>query len=148
MLFIFSTFWFEHLLIQREPYHYLRFEKGSRYYEIRLCRDLFEDWTLIISNGRIKSKLGQSRTQAFSTFNEALAQLYATVAVRHQRQYQIKRYLVEDVTYALLFLHLSSVSASNSKAKILRKKATTGISNRRQPSHKNVTSHQSCFMFQ
>lgn len=147
MLFIFSPFWFKHLLIQKEPYHYLRFEKESRYYEIRLCRDLFDDWTLITNNGRIKSKLGQSRTQPFSSFNEALAQLYASVELRHHRLYQMKRYLVEDVIYALLLLHLRSNLASNSKAKIIRKKTTTKISNRKQFNHKEGTSHQRCFLF-
>jgi predicted DNA-binding WGR domain protein len=147
MLFIFSPFWFNHLPLQKEPYHYLRFEKESRYYEIRLSRDLFEDWTLITSNGRIKSKLGQSRTQAFNSFNEALAQLYASMALRHQRLYQMKRHLIEDVIYALLLLHLSFDLASNSKAKIIRKKATTKTSNRRQITHKERNLHQGCFLF-
>ncbi len=69
-----SPFWFKHMFFKKEPYHYLRFEKDSRYYELRLTQDLLEDWTLITSNGRVKSKLGNSRTQAFGTFNEALTQ--------------------------------------------------------------------------
>jgi predicted DNA-binding WGR domain protein len=99
MLFLFSPFWFNRLLIQKEPYHFLRFEKESRYYEIRLSKDLLEDWILIISNGRIKSKLGQSRTQAFKTFHEALTQLYVSMELRHRRFYQMKHYKLDSVVF-------------------------------------------------
>ena len=50
---------------QNELYHAARFEKETRYYVIRLENDLFGDWIITASNGRIKSKLGQTRIIAF-----------------------------------------------------------------------------------
>ncbi|MFT4060590.1 MAG: hypothetical protein QM652_13730 [Legionella sp.] len=52
-------------LNRKECYHELRFEKDSRYYVIRLSKDLLDDWVLTLINGRIKSKLGQIRTLVF-----------------------------------------------------------------------------------
>ncbi|WP_298627204.1 WGR domain-containing protein [uncultured Legionella sp.] len=133
--------------MQKEPYHYLRFEKESRYYELRLSKDLFEDWTLTTSNGRIKSKLGQSRTQAFDTFTEALTQLYATAELRHQRLYQMKRYMVDDIVYAFLLLHLCSHAAYKSKEKTKRKKTSINKPNRMRAIPTGGIMNQGCFMF-
>ncbi|KTC84364.1 WGR domain-containing protein [Legionella drozanskii] len=130
MLYLFSPFWFKHLLLNIEPYHYLRFEKDSRYYELRLTQDLLNDWILITSNGRIKSKLGQSRTQAFNTFGEALTQLYSAIKLRHQRQYNIARYLIEDLIYFFILLHHASHFASKRKGDKERKKSTSLIVNK------------------
>ena len=64
--------WFRYLNFkQKELYHAARFEKETRYYVIRLENDLLGDWIITASNGRIKSKLGQTRTIAFSNFTEA-----------------------------------------------------------------------------
>ncbi len=51
-----------------EVYHEARFEKDKRYYVLRLEKDLLDDWTITAINGRIKSKLGQRRILAFSTY--------------------------------------------------------------------------------
>ena len=70
--------WVHHLDFQRkERYHAARFEKDTRYYVIRLSKDLLEDWIITLINGRIKSKLGQSRTLAFANFNETFDSLSA-----------------------------------------------------------------------
>ena len=83
--------WFHYLdLTQKEVYYDARFEKDSRYYVIRLSQDLLEDWVLTLINGRIKSKLGQSRTLAFTSFNEAFDHFCALAKLRHQRRYQLK----------------------------------------------------------
>jgi hypothetical protein len=37
----------------KECYHAARFEKDSRYYMVRLSKDLLGDWVLILINGRI-----------------------------------------------------------------------------------------------
>ena len=64
--------WVYHLDFQRkERYHAARFEKDTRYYVIRLSKDLLEDRIITLINGRIKSKSGQNRTLAFANFNEA-----------------------------------------------------------------------------
>ena len=49
----------------KEHYHAARFEKDTRYYVIRLEKDLLGDWVITVCNGRIKSRLGQSRILAF-----------------------------------------------------------------------------------
>ncbi|PJE06706.1 WGR domain-containing protein [Legionella sp.] len=148
MLYLFSPFWFKHLLLNIEPYHYLRFEKDSRYYELRLTQDLLNDWILITSNGRIKSKLGQSRTQAFNTFGEALTQLYSAIKLRHQRQYNIARYLIEDLIYFFILLHHASHFASKRKGDKERKKSTSLIVNKKQMDYENDNVQQTCFFFQ
>ncbi|HCX3308475.1 TPA: WGR domain-containing protein, partial [Legionella pneumophila] len=71
-------------------YHAARFEKESRYYVIRLTKDLLDDWVIILTNGRIKSKLGQNRTLAFNNFNEGLNYFCALAKIRHQRGYHLK----------------------------------------------------------
>ena len=60
----FATQPFLHLIHWKtgEYYHAARFEKESRYYVIRLSKDLLEDWVITLVNGRIKSKLGQTET--------------------------------------------------------------------------------------
>jgi hypothetical protein len=142
-----TPFWLKHAPLKKEPYHYLRFEKDTRYYELRLAKDLLNDWTLITSNGRIKSKLGQSRTQAFSTFHEAITQLYAAVTLRKKRQYQMTRYLVEDLIYILLLQHQLSHPVKKSTATNTKEKSTQTISNNKPIKHKLVNSQQTCFFF-
>lgn len=102
MLFLFDSFWFMGLLLLPEPYHYIRFEKEYRYYELRLSKDLLGDWTLILSNGRIKTKLGKSRTQAFYQFDDALIQLYALVKIRLQRNYHLVSSAIESFMFLLV----------------------------------------------
>lgn len=72
-----------------EYYYEARFEKESRYYVIRLSKDLFEDWVITLINGRIKSKLGHSRTLAFTSFNEGFEHFCALAKKRHLRNYQL-----------------------------------------------------------
>ncbi|HAU0908753.1 TPA: WGR domain-containing protein [Legionella pneumophila] len=88
----FTTLSFLHLIDWRyhECYHAARFEKESRYYVIRLTKDLLDDWVIILTNGRIKSKLGQNRTLAFNNFNEGLNYFCALAKIRHQRGYHLK----------------------------------------------------------
>ena len=80
----------------RECYHSARFEKESRYYVIRLSKDLLEDWVITFINGRIKSKLGQSRTIAFTNFNDGFDHFCTLAKTRHQRGYQLKNIFVEN----------------------------------------------------
>ena len=82
-------------------YHEMRFEKDSRYYVIRLEKDLLGDWTIMAINGRIKSKLGQSRTFAYDDFEQAFDNFCLFVKVRHQRKYQLTSYKTRNP----LFLH-------------------------------------------
>lgn len=85
-----------------EHYHSARFEKGSRYYVIRLSKDLLEDWVITLVNGRIKSRLGQSRTLAFVNFSEGFEHFCDLAKIRHQRGYKLKTITCDNH----LMLHL------------------------------------------
>lgn len=85
-----------------EKYLYARFEKGSRYYVIRLEQDLFGDWIISQINGRIKSRLGQTRTLAFQNFQDAFEQFLLIATVRYQRNYQTAGWMSTDVIFHYL----------------------------------------------
>lgn len=80
----------------KECYHSVRFEKESRYYVIRLSKDLLEAWVITLINGRIKSKLGQSRTLDFTDFNDGHDHFCTLAKIRQQRGYQLKNIFVDN----------------------------------------------------
>ena len=96
-------------------YHAARFEKESRYYVIRLGQDLLEDWVITLVNGRIKSKLGQSRTLAFSSFREGFEHFCTLAHIRHLRGYQLKTIHFENH----LLLHILPFLANTKEKKKL-----------------------------
>lgn len=98
-----------------EHYHAARFEKDTRYYVIRLSQDLLEDWVITLVNGRIKSKLGQSRTLAFSSFHEGFQHFCTLAHIRHLRGYQLKTIHFENH----LLLHLLPFLANTEEEKKL-----------------------------
>jgi predicted DNA-binding WGR domain protein len=75
-----------------QKYHVARFEKGTRYYTVILDKDLFDDWVIIIANGRIGTKLGRIRTIAFSCFVDACGKFQATIKNRAKRGYLLESY--------------------------------------------------------
>ena len=97
----FFTFpWFCYFCFkQKELYHAARFEKETRYYSIRLEYDLLDDWVIIVANGRCKSNLGQTRTIAYSNFDEAFDQFCFMVKKRYQRWYHLVSYQSDDTLY-------------------------------------------------
>ncbi|HGF0852540.1 TPA: hypothetical protein ACF74G_000203 [Legionella pneumophila] len=80
-----------------EVYHEARFEKDKRYYVLRLEKDLLDDWTITAINGRIKSKLGQRRILAFSTYTNAFAQFLIMIKIRYQHNYRLKILYSENI---------------------------------------------------
>jgi hypothetical protein len=40
----------------------VRWETDTKYYEVRLVQDLFDDWVLMVARGRKQSRLGALRT--------------------------------------------------------------------------------------
>lgn len=88
----------------KECYHTTRFEKATRYYVIRLERDLLGDWTLFVTNGRIKSKLGQSRIIAFECFFDAYEHFCLMAKERYQRGYYVASFYTEDFLYQIIML--------------------------------------------
>lgn len=88
----------------RECFHTARFEKATRYYVIRLEQDLLGDWTLCVSNGRIKSRLGQSRIIAFECFSDACEYFFLMAKEQNQRGYHPVSYDTEDFLYQTMVL--------------------------------------------
>lgn len=122
----FITLPFLHLVdyAPRECYHSVRFEKESRYYVIRLSKDLLDDWVITLVNGRIKSKLGQTRTLAFNNFNEGFDHLCTLAKTRHRRGYQLKNIFVENhlLLNILPFLTITENNNNLSSTKTGRKR--------------------------
>lgn len=117
MLFLYNPFWFKLFELKKNPFHYIRFEKGTRYYEFRLSQDLFGDWIIILSNGRIKTKLGKSTTQVFSNYEDALTQLYALIKIRFQKSYELFSSIIEGFIFLLAFYHVVDHFSSKQNSK-------------------------------
>ena len=73
-------------------FNFARFEKGTRYYTVILDKDLFDDWVIIIANGRIGTKLGKIRTIAFPCFVDACDKFQVTIKNRAKRGYLLESY--------------------------------------------------------
>lgn len=70
----------------------LRFERNTRYYELFLNKNLFDDWSLSIVNGRINSRLGCIRHENFSTLAEATIRMHDIAKYRtEKRKYHLVR---------------------------------------------------------
>lgn len=97
----------------KECFHTTRFEKETRYYVIRLEKDLLGDWTLCVTNGRLKSKLGQTRIIAFPSFSEAYDHFCLMAKERYQRGYQATTYRTEDAIHQVILLSLGITERLN-----------------------------------
>ncbi len=100
----FATLPFLHFLdfATGDPWHLIRFEKDTRYYSILLEKDLLDDWVLVVTNGRIQSRLGQVRTIAHTSFADAFNHFCDMIDVRIKRGYRLKIYCGNDVLLQLL----------------------------------------------
>lgn len=134
----------------REVNHAARFEKESRYYVLRLEKDLLDDWTITAINGRIKSKLGQSRIIAFPSFVDAFASFCDMAKLRYQRGYHLKTIVSDNPLVLHLLPYLLSVveapkNTTNSRAQT---KLVSFITNRTQPVNSpQITPKQMGFLF-
>lgn len=101
----FTALPFVHLInfTDREVFHAARFEKGTRYYTIRLEKDLFDDWTINVINGRINTKLGQSRILAYFSYEEAYNAFCGMAYTRHQRGYHFATLSTDNPLLIFLF---------------------------------------------
>jgi hypothetical protein len=130
---------------KNEVYHVARFEKESRYYILRLEKDLLNDWTITAINGRIRSKLGQSRTLAFPTFTDAFSSFCEMAKLRYQRKYHLKIIACDTPLFLYLLPFLVNVeepvSKTSSKAKTKTKAQSFNPSssvNLHQPIHQQM----------
>ena len=67
-------------------WRFARFERDTRYYELRLQQDLF-GWVVVKVWGRKSSRLGQMRTTPCSSFLEASRLWDAGVRTRQRKGY-------------------------------------------------------------
>ena len=65
----------------------VRWETDSRYYDVRLVQDLFNDWVLIVSRGAKRNRLGALRTIFVSSEEEGLKKIQTLEKVRTRRGY-------------------------------------------------------------
>lgn len=125
-----------------EAYHAVRFEKETRYYLAQISQDLLNDWIITITNGRINSRLGQSRTIAFQNFHEAFEQLCLIAKIRRQRGYRCTVYRSDSSLFiyllSLVAMSRPVVSHSSQVVIITEKKRSTCI----QPNPYEAISHQ------
>jgi hypothetical protein len=131
----FSALPFLHYLnfTHEEVYYSARFEKDTRYYVIRLEKDLFDYWIINAINGRIKSKLGQSRILAFPSFEEAFNGFCDMAKVRYQRHYHLKSFVTEAILLSQLMPFMpNKIHLKHSQEASLRKKITATSTTRPQ----------------
>ncbi|MQM29471.1 MAG: hypothetical protein CRU78_02520 [Candidatus Accumulibacter phosphatis] len=65
----------------------VRWETNTRYYEVRLMRDLLQDWVLIVSRGGKTNRLGALRTLFVSSEEEGMKRIETLEKVRTRRGY-------------------------------------------------------------
>jgi hypothetical protein len=69
---------------------YIRFEKDTRYYELRLDKNLFDCWSITRINGRINTRLGSCKHEHFDCLSEAVARLNTMYSYRiNNRKYKL-----------------------------------------------------------
>lgn len=72
---------------------HLRFEKDTRYYELHLGKDLFDNWSITRVNGKIKTRLGQYRHEFFGSLDEAIKRVSDLSQYRvEKRKYKLVNY--------------------------------------------------------
>jgi hypothetical protein len=65
----------------------VRWETSNRYYEVRLVRDLLQDWVLIVARGGKTNRLGALRTLFVSSEAEGMKIIETMEKVRIRRGY-------------------------------------------------------------
>jgi len=72
---------------------HLRFEKDTRYYELHLDKDLFDNWSITRVNGKTKTRLGQYRHEFFGSLDEAIKRVSDLSQYRvEKRKYKLVNY--------------------------------------------------------
>lgn len=109
----------------KETYRFIRFEKDSRYYSMCIENDLLDDWIIVITNGRIKTKLGQTRKFAFTSYSDAFDYFCEVIQVRLKRHYKLTSFLGDDPLLINIMVYAPTVQKdilSNTAQPTLTKK--------------------------
>ena len=84
----------------------VRFEKEPRFYTICLEKDLLGDWTLVASNGSMRSKVGATRIMAFNSYELALIKFQEMAKTRYQHKYRALKVACSNVAFVIVLLGL------------------------------------------
>ena len=106
----------------------LRFEKETRFYTVCMEQDLFDDWTVVATNGSMRSKVGTSRIFACENYNAALTKCHDLAKVRHQHKYQVIKILSDNPAFMLSLLWLliyAPIKPSKPKTRLSKPKKVT-----------------------
>ena len=106
----------------------LRFEKETRFYTVCMEQDLFDDWTVVATNGSMRSKVGTSRIFACENYNAALTKCHDLAKVRHQHKYQVIKILSDNPAFMLPLLWLleyTPVKPAKPKTRLSKPKKVT-----------------------
>jgi len=68
----------------------LRWHKSCRYYEARLCQDLFNQWVIIKICGGIDYKLGNALNCTYDSYESAVMDLKTIHLYRLKRGYHLR----------------------------------------------------------
>lgn len=68
----------------------VRWEKGTRYYQAHIEKDLLGHMVVVRTNGRIDSKQGQTRSLYCGTRSKAIDTLVRIAIKREQRGYKLR----------------------------------------------------------
>jgi len=104
-----------------EAYHYIRFEKDTRYYSMRIEQDLLDDWVIVVVNGRIQTKLGQIRTIAFACFSDAFDHFCNMIQVRLKRHYHLKSYQGDNPLLLKLLIYAPTTAIEDQRPNTIRR---------------------------
>lgn len=63
--------------------------KTRRYYRAEIYQDLLGDWVLVRHWGAANSRLGNSKTDVITTYEEGLEKLESIIKQRHKRDYHL-----------------------------------------------------------
>jgi predicted DNA-binding WGR domain protein len=69
---------------------HLRWERGTRYYEVHLHQDLWGDWVLTQVWGRHGTELGRIMRTPCASYEEGCERLAAVQAWRERRGYEVR----------------------------------------------------------
>ena len=68
---------------------YIRFERQTRYHELRLCKDLFDDWVVTKINGSLTvNNLGKIRNDYKPTYDQAASRFEELVMIIKKKRYR------------------------------------------------------------
>ena len=111
----------------------VRFEKEPRFYTICLEKDLLGDWTLVASNGSMRSKVGATRIMSFNSYESALIKFQEMAKTRYQHKYRAVKLACSNAAFIIVLLGLlltdppASITKRRTKApfrKLARSKTT------------------------